>query len=131
IPEKKIFISAEPRAVTQRYGTIFRLFALQNRCRAAHLIARMYSEPANSEITGTLSRNRPTASNRSTRGTGVLGWRKSKETIRTRRQDSLIHKRSGFHNEHLAQNNLLSRFPEAQVRRQWQQHLLRSAPVPE
>ena len=85
IPEKKIFVSAQPRAVTQCYGTIFRLFALKNRCRAAHLIARMYSEPANSEITGTLSKNRPTAFNRSISRTGVLGWRKSKGTIRTSR----------------------------------------------
>src|SRR5438045_1503472 len=65
IPEKKIFVSAQPRAVAQCGGTIFRLFALQNRCCVAHLIARMYSEPANSEITATLSRNRPTAAKRS------------------------------------------------------------------
>src|SRR5437763_57591 len=85
IPEKKIFVSVEPSAVTQCGGTIFRLFAPQNRCRAAHLIARMYSEPANSEITGTLSRSRPRAFNRSITRTGVLGWRESKGAIRTSR----------------------------------------------
>jgi hypothetical protein len=57
----------------------------QNRCCVPHLIARIYSEPANSEITGTFSRKRPRTSNRPTRGTGVLGCRKSNGSIRTTR----------------------------------------------
>lgn len=85
IPEKKIFISAELRAVMQCCDTIFRLFALQNRCCVPHLIARIYSEPANSEITGTFSRNRPRTSIRPTKGTGVWGCRKSNGSIRTSR----------------------------------------------
>src|SRR5262245_56991390 len=85
IPKQQVLVRAEPRPITQCCRTIFCLFILQHRRSAPHLTARIKSEPANSDITGTFSRNRPNWLTRLIRRAGVFGWRKSNGSIRISR----------------------------------------------